>query len=102
MTPRNIGPGGLSGRVTSIDVVHSNADIKFVGNDGGMNITKDGGKNWRLIGNLAVAQFYHISVDKIFHIICMVVCKTVTLGNHIKLKWRPYKLILLKTLTPSN
>ena len=33
------------------------------GNDGGLNITKDGGKNWRFIGNLPVAQFYHINVD---------------------------------------
>ena len=33
------------------------------GNDGGMNITKDGGKSWRFIGNLPVAQFYHIAVD---------------------------------------
>lgn len=33
------------------------------GNDGGMNITKDGGKTWRFVGNLPVAQFYHINVD---------------------------------------
>lgn len=33
------------------------------GNDGGINITKDGGKTWRFIGNLPVAQFYHIAVD---------------------------------------
>nr|WP_242204418.1 hypothetical protein [Aestuariivivens insulae] len=33
------------------------------GNDGGMNITKDGGATWRFIGNLPVAQFYHINVD---------------------------------------
>ncbi len=33
------------------------------GNDGGMNITRDGGKTWRFIGNLPVAQFYHIAVD---------------------------------------
>ncbi|GGG47890.1 hypothetical protein GCM10011414_17010 [Croceivirga lutea] len=33
------------------------------GNDGGLNISKDGGKSWRFIGNLPVAQFYHISVD---------------------------------------
>ncbi len=33
------------------------------GNDGGMNITKDKGKTWRFIGNLPVAQFYHINVD---------------------------------------
>ena len=36
------------------------------GNDGGMNITKDRGKSWRFIGNLPVAQFYHISVDNEF------------------------------------
>ncbi|CAI8336718.1 MAG: Uncharacterised protein [Flavobacterium sp. SCGC AAA160-P02] len=33
------------------------------GNDGGLNITKDKGKTWRFIGNLPVAQFYHINVD---------------------------------------
>jgi photosystem II stability/assembly factor-like uncharacterized protein len=33
------------------------------GNDGGLNITHDRGKSWRFIGNLPVAQFYHINVD---------------------------------------
>ncbi|MEN8788913.1 MAG: hypothetical protein ABF293_01085 [Flavobacteriaceae bacterium] len=33
------------------------------GNDGGLNITKDGGKSWRFIGNLPVGQFYHINID---------------------------------------
>ncbi|WP_340063845.1 WD40/YVTN/BNR-like repeat-containing protein [Ascidiimonas aurantiaca] len=36
------------------------------GNDGGLNITYDGGKSWRFIGNLPVAQFYHINVDNEF------------------------------------
>ncbi|WP_114491096.1 WD40/YVTN/BNR-like repeat-containing protein [Candidatus Ulvibacter alkanivorans] len=36
------------------------------GNDGGMNITHDRGKTWRFIGNLPVAQFYHINVDNEF------------------------------------
>lgn len=36
------------------------------GNDGGMNITRDGGKTWRFIGNMPVAQFYHINVDDEF------------------------------------
>ncbi|MCH7524308.1 MAG: hypothetical protein IIC74_04690 [Bacteroidetes bacterium] len=41
----------------------TNGQFMIDGNDGGMNITKDGGKTWRFIGNLPVAQFYHISVD---------------------------------------
>ncbi|SDE69510.1 WD40/YVTN/BNR-like repeat-containing protein [Ulvibacter litoralis] len=36
------------------------------GNDGGLNITHDGGASWRFIGNLPVAQFYHINVDNDF------------------------------------
>ena len=36
------------------------------GNDGGLNITRDGGKTWRFVGNIPVAQFYHISVDNEF------------------------------------
>lgn len=41
----------------------SNGNFMIDGNDGGLNITKDGGNSWRFIGNLPVAQFYHISVD---------------------------------------
>lgn len=33
------------------------------GNDGGMNISYDGGITWRFLDNLPLAQFYHISVD---------------------------------------
>ena len=33
------------------------------GNDGGMNISYDRGKNWRFVENLPVAQFYHIDYD---------------------------------------
>ncbi|MFD1162820.1 WD40/YVTN/BNR-like repeat-containing protein [Hwangdonia seohaensis] len=40
-----------------------NGNFMIDGNDGGLNITKDGGKSWRFIGNLPVAQFYHINVD---------------------------------------
>ena len=36
------------------------------GNDGGLNITRDKGKTWRFIGNIPVAQFYHINVDNDF------------------------------------
>jgi len=40
-----------------------NGNFMIDGNDGGLNITKDGGKHWRFVGNLPVAQFYHINVD---------------------------------------
>ncbi|UZO80319.1 hypothetical protein NBT05_15355 [Aquimarina sp. ERC-38] len=43
-----------------------NGDFMIDGNDGGLNITKDGGQTWRFIGNLPVAQFYHINVDNEF------------------------------------
>ncbi|KPM33134.1 Hypothetical protein I595_36 [Croceitalea dokdonensis DOKDO 023] len=40
-----------------------NGQFMMDGNDGGLNITKDGGKSWRFVGNIPVAQFYHINVD---------------------------------------
>ncbi len=33
------------------------------GNDGGLNISHDGGDTWRFVQTLPLAQFYHISVD---------------------------------------
>ncbi len=44
----------------------TNGNFMIDGNDGGMNITKDGGNSWRFIGNLPVAQFYHINIDNEF------------------------------------
>ena len=44
----------------------TNGDFMIDGNDGGLNITKDGGDSWRFIGNLPVAQFYHINIDNEF------------------------------------
>ncbi len=43
-----------------------NGQFMMDGNDGGLNISKDGGKTWRFIGNLPVAQFYHMNVDNEF------------------------------------
>ena len=34
------------------------------GNDGGLNISYDMGKNWRFVENIPVGQFYHINVDQ--------------------------------------
>ena len=36
------------------------------GNDGGMNISHDGGDTWRFVTNLPVGQFYHVNVDDDF------------------------------------
>ncbi|RMG57018.1 MAG: hypothetical protein D6722_25505, partial [Bacteroidetes bacterium] len=33
------------------------------GNDGGMAISRDRGKNWQFVENLPLAQYYHINVD---------------------------------------
>ncbi len=41
----------------------NNPDHVIDGNDGGMNISYDGGITWRFLDNLPLAQFYHISVD---------------------------------------
>lgn len=47
MKPRNIGPAGMSGRVTSIDAVHSNPDIIYAGTaSGGLWKSTSGGINW--------------------------------------------------------
>lgn len=40
-----------------------NPSFMIDGNDGGLAITHDMGKSWRLISNLPLGQFYHISVD---------------------------------------
>lgn len=43
-----------------------NSDFMMDGNDGGLNITRDGGKTWRFVENLPVGQFYHVAVDDEF------------------------------------
>lgn len=41
----------------------SDGQFMMDGNDGGLNISRDGGKTWRFVGNLPLAQFYHIRTD---------------------------------------
>ena len=38
-------------------------DYIMEGNDGGLNITHDGGKTWRYAENIPVGQFYHVQTD---------------------------------------
>ena len=44
--------------------VHPN-DPSFIiiGNDGGLNISRDRGTSWKFVENLPLAQYYHINVD---------------------------------------
>jgi photosystem II stability/assembly factor-like uncharacterized protein len=47
ISPRQIGPAGMSGRVTAIDVVHKNPDIIYIGTaSGGLWRSKSGGIAW--------------------------------------------------------
>ncbi len=47
MKPRNIGPGGMSGRVTSIDVVQSDTNIMYAGTaSGGLWKSTSAGVKW--------------------------------------------------------
>ncbi|MCK7535265.1 MAG: hypothetical protein MZV63_31890 [Marinilabiliales bacterium] len=47
-----------------------NTSLMISGNDGGVNITYDGGKNWKHFVDIPVAQFYNVAVstDKPFRI----------------------------------
>ena len=50
MTPRSIGPAGMSGRITAIDVVISSPDIIYAGSaSGGLWKSTSGGINWEPI-----------------------------------------------------
>jgi len=40
-----------------------NSDYMIEGNDGGLNISRDGGQNWQFAANLPLGQFYHINYD---------------------------------------
>ncbi|HZV68090.1 MAG TPA: hypothetical protein VFG10_01030 [Saprospiraceae bacterium] len=41
-------------------------DYLIDGNDGGLNISRDGGNNWYFCANIPVGQFYHVNVDNDF------------------------------------
>ncbi|MFY0686319.1 MAG: hypothetical protein JXQ90_04090 [Cyclobacteriaceae bacterium] len=66
MKPRNIGPAGMAGRVTAIDVVHKDPSIMYVGTaSGGLWKSTSGGIKWEpifddqstsSIGALAIQQ----------------------------------------------
>lgn len=43
-----------------------NPDYLIDGNDGGLNISRDGAESWQFVQNLPVGQFYHVDVDDDF------------------------------------
>lgn len=50
INPRNIGPAGMSGRVTTIDAVTANPDIIFIGTgSGGLWKSESGGLKWEAL-----------------------------------------------------
>lgn len=47
-----------------------NTDYMLSGNDGGVNVSYDGGKNWKHFVEIPVAQFYNVAIgmDEPFHV----------------------------------
>ncbi len=50
LKPRSIGPAGMSGRVTTIDALHTNPDLIYIGTaSGGVWKTENSGANWTAV-----------------------------------------------------
>ena len=66
MKPRNIGPGGMSGRVTSIDVVQSNTNIMYAGTaSGGLWKSTSAGVKWDpIFDNEATASIGSVAIQQ--------------------------------------
>jgi len=66
LKPRNIGPAGMSGRVTTIDVVEKNKDIIYVGTaSGGLWRSTNGGTSWEpIFENESAASVGAVAVDQ--------------------------------------
>jgi photosystem II stability/assembly factor-like uncharacterized protein len=69
MNPRNIGPGGMSGRVTAIDAVNNNPDIMYVGTaSGGLWKSTSGGIKWSpIFDNEASASIGAVAIQQSNH-----------------------------------
>ena len=64
--PRNIGPAGMSGRITAIDVVTENPQIIYAGSaSGGLWKSESGGINWQpIFDSAAVQSIGAIAIDQ--------------------------------------
>ena len=54
---------GLHGDHHALWIDPENSDYLINGNDGGINISYDGGNTWKDLDNLPVVQFYNVAVD---------------------------------------
>jgi photosystem II stability/assembly factor-like uncharacterized protein len=61
---------GVHSDVHAIWIDPANSDHLLSGNDGGVWVTEDSGRNWRHINNIALAQFYEVAFDyqKPYHV----------------------------------
>ena len=66
MKPRNIGPGGMSGRVTAIDVVTNNPQIIYAGTaSGGLWKSISGGISWEpIFDSVRVQSIGAVAIDQ--------------------------------------
>ena len=63
---RNIGPAGMSGRVTAIDVVNDNPEVMYVGTaSGGLWKSTSGGTDWKpMFDSMSVLAIGAIAIDQ--------------------------------------
>ncbi len=54
---------GLHGDHHAMWIDPDNSDYVINGNDGGVNLSYDGGKTWKNIENMGVVQFYNVTLD---------------------------------------
>lgn len=62
-TFRRIGGRGVHADHHALWIDPENPDHLLDGNDGGLNISYDGGKTWQKINNIPIGQFYTVEVD---------------------------------------
>ncbi len=62
-TFKSLNSRGLHGDHHAMWIDPSDSDYVINGNDGGVNITYDGGKTWKDLDNLGVVQFYNVAYD---------------------------------------
>lgn len=62
-TYKTVSYRGLHGDHHAMWIDPNNSDYIINGNDGGVNLSYDGGATWKNIENLPVVQFYNVAID---------------------------------------